>query len=78
MRVIEGQLERSGGPNLLGEQYTIADIMIWPWVRGAAVFYKAEDELEMKSYPRTMEWWQRSAERPASKRGLNIPAKPQA
>ena len=76
MRVIEGQLEKAGGPHLLGDQYTIADIMIWPWIRGAKVFYEAGDELEMDSFPRTMEWWQRCAERPASQRGLTIPARP--
>ena len=70
MRVIEGQLE--GRENLLGD-YSIADIMIWPWVRGAKVFYEAEDRLDMTSFPRTMAWVERCAERPASQRGLEIP-----
>ena len=72
LRVIEGRLE--GRDHLLGD-YTIADLMIWPWVRGAKVFYGAEDELDFASFPRTMDWWQRCAERPASQRGLNIPAR---
>ena len=72
MRVIEGQLE--GRDYLLGD-YTIADLMIWPWIRGAKVFYGAEDALDMQSFPRTMEWWQRCAERPASVKGLDIPSK---
>ena len=70
MRVIEGQLE--GRDFLLGD-YTIADIMIWPWIRGAKVFYGAEDVLDMKSYPRTMDWVERCQSRPASEKGLQVP-----
>ena len=70
MRVIEGQLE---GRDYLFDDYTIADLMIWPWIRGAKIFYEAEDALDMASFPRTMDWWQRCAERPASQKGLHIP-----
>ena len=73
MRVIEGQLRK--GEFLLGDEYTIADIMIWPWIRGAKVFYGAEEELEMASFPRTMEWTDSCAARPASVKGLEIPAR---
>lgn len=71
MRVIEGQLGEDGF--LLGADYAIADIMIWPWIRGAKVFYEAEDELEMASFPKVMAWADRCEARPASKRGLEIP-----
>ena len=72
MRVIEGQLQ--GRDYLLGD-YSIADIMIWPWIRGAKVFYGAEEELDMAAFPRTMEWTDRCAARPASVKGLEIPAR---
>ena len=75
MRVIEGQL--GTGDYLLGADYTIADIMIWPWIRGAKVFYEAEAELEMASFPKTMAWTERCADRPASRKGLNIPERPE-
>ena len=76
MRVIEGRL--AGGPFLLGDDYTIADIMIWPWIWGARVFYGAEDELGMADFPRTMDWVARCEARPASQRGLNVPDKLEA
>ena len=72
MRVIEGRLE---GREFLLDEYSIADVMIWPWIRGAKIFYDATEALDMDSFPRTMEWWQRCAERPASQRGLDIPSR---
>ena len=73
LNVVEGQLGEGG--YLLGEDYTIADIMIWPWIRGAKVFYDAEQELEMARFPKTMAWAERCEARPASAKGLNTPAR---
>lgn len=60
--------------HILGADYSICDIAIWPWLRGAAEFYEAVDDLEMKSHERTWDWLQRCSARPASKRAVEIPS----
>ena len=71
--VLEQRLD--GRDYLMGEMYTIADIASFPWVRGAKVFYEAEEAFEMAAHPRVMAWLERCLERPAVQRGLNIPAR---
>ena len=69
--VLEERLE--GRTWIMGDDYTIADIATFPWVRGAKVFYEAEEAFEMASRPNVMAWLERCLERPASRRGLEIP-----
>ena len=57
----------------MGDEYTIADIAIFPWVRVLETHYHAADELELDTREHTMEWMDRCVERPASKIGLNTP-----
>ena len=71
LRVLEAELD--GRDYLVGDEYSIADIATFPWVRGAKVFYEAEEAFEMASRPNVMAWLERCLERPASKRGLEIP-----
>lgn len=56
---------------IAGEDYTIADIAIWPWygnvVRGDA--YEAADFLDVASYHHVQRWAEEIASRPAVKRG---------
>jgi len=59
---------------IMGDQYTIADIAIFPWIRGAKLFYKAEDAFEMATRTHTMAWVDRCIARPASEKGLKTPA----
>lgn len=73
LSVLEAQLEK--GPWLAGEDYTIADIATWPWVRCLKVFYDAEADLGLANFPRVLDWWARAEARPASQKGLNIPAR---
>ena len=60
---------------LMGDDYTVADIATWPWVRNLVGFYGAgelvgfQDFLELK---RVLEAFEA---RPAVQRGLNIPAR---
>ncbi|MEQ8400890.1 MAG: glutathione binding-like protein [Roseitalea porphyridii] len=75
--VLEGRLA-DGRDWIMGEDYTIADIAIFPWVRGAKVFYKAEDAFEMDTRPHVMAWLERCIARPASERGLVQPPRDQA
>ena len=73
LRVLEGQLE--GCDYLVGDEYSIADIASFPWVRGAKTFYEAEEAFEMASMPNVAAWLERCTARPAAARGLEIPAR---
>lgn len=70
--VLEKRLE-DGRQWIMGDEYTIADIAIFPWLRGAKLFYKAEEAFKMASRPQTMAWLERCMERPASQKGLVQP-----
>jgi len=52
-------------PYLAGEEYTIADIATWPWVRNSHSF-----GFSMEDYPNVQRWVAAIAERPAVRRGL--------
>lgn len=56
---------------LAGEEYTIADIAVWPWygalVKG--ILYEAAEFLDVASYKNVIRWAQEISERPAVKRG---------
>jgi GST-like protein len=57
-----------------GEDYTIADMAIWPWY-GTLVLgglYSAAEFLDVKSYKNVMRWAEAIAERPAVKRGKKV------
>lgn len=57
-----------------GEDYTIADMAIWPWY-GVLVLgglYDAAEFLDVKSYSNVMRWAKAIAERPAVKRGKMV------
>jgi GSH-dependent disulfide-bond oxidoreductase len=60
---------------LMGEEYTIADIATFPWVRGLKVFYEAEELLGMDEMENLQAWMKRAEERPAVQRGLQIPSR---
>ena len=58
---------------MVAEEYSIADIAIWPWIRAAKLFYKADEALGYEQLPNVMRWWEHCMARPASERGLVIP-----
>lgn len=60
---------------IMGNDYSIADIATFPWVRTLKVFYAADALIGFKDFPKTMAWLDRAMERPASQRSLNIPAR---
>lgn len=60
---------------IAGEEYTIADIAIWPWYGRLVLgdLYKGSAEfLNVKEYPHLLEWAQRISERPGVQNGLNV------
>lgn len=57
-----------------GEQYSIADIAVWPWygqlVRGS--LYGAAEFLSVQEYPHVLRWAEEIAARPAVQRGTRV------
>lgn len=69
--VLDKRLE--GRKWVLGDDYSIADIISFPWVRTLGVFYEGGEELGLDDFANVMAWVDRCAERPASQKGLNVP-----
>jgi len=69
--VLEKRLE--GRQWIMGDDYTIADIATFPWVRGAKIFYEASEVLGFDQLPNVSDWLDRAIARPASQVGLNVP-----
>lgn len=69
--VLDQRLE--GRKWIMGDDYTIADIAIFPWVRGAKIVYEAGDVLGIDNARNVSDWLERAIARPASQAGLNSP-----
>lgn len=69
MAVLEKQL---AGREWIAGDYSIADIAVAPWLR-ALDFYGAMDVLDWDSHPNLDAYLDRFLDRPAVKKGLNIP-----
>lgn len=66
-------------PYIAGDDYTIADIIIWPWYGRLVLgdLYEGSAEfLNVEEYTHLLEWARRIAERPAVKRGLEVKYQP--
>ncbi|AMK24063.1 MULTISPECIES: glutathione-dependent disulfide-bond oxidoreductase [unclassified Sphingobium] len=59
---------------IAGEDYTIADMAIWPWYGGVALgrAYDAAEFLDVQSYKNVLRWAKQIDERPAVKRGRMV------
>ena len=68
LRVLDRQLE--GKRFVCGEDFTIADIAIFPWIRG----YKWS-KIDITLHPNVLAWKERVHQRPGVKRGLAYGAK---
>jgi GST-like protein len=57
-----------------GEEYTIADIAIWPWYGGLVLNnqYGAAEFLSVQDYKNVTRWAQEIAARPAVRRGRRV------
>jgi GSH-dependent disulfide-bond oxidoreductase len=58
---------------MMGDSYTIADIAIFPWVRGLLGFYGAGDLVGIADFPEVTRVLEQFVARPAVARGLEIP-----
>jgi GSH-dependent disulfide-bond oxidoreductase len=72
LAVVEGQLAH--GPWIAGEEFTIADIALAPWLN-ALEFYGAKPLVGWDNSPRVQDYVQRFYARPAVERGKNVPAR---
>jgi GST-like protein len=58
---------------IMGDIYSIADIAIFPWVRGLLGFYAAGDLVGIEQFPEVTRALEQFVARPAVARGLEIP-----
>lgn len=60
---------------MMGQDYSIADIALFPWVRNLIGFYEARELVQFDEFDNVARVLQRFVERPAVQRGLLIPAR---
>jgi GST-like protein len=74
-RRLLGVLEQrlAGRAWIMGDEYTIADIATFPWVRNLVGFYEAGDLVGIADFPNVVRVLDAFLARPAVARGLNIP-----
>jgi GST-like protein len=72
MDVLDRRLAES--PYLAGDEYTIADIAVWPWYGALAkgLLYSAGEFLQVQEYAHVLRWTDRIAQRAAVKRGRMV------
>lgn len=58
---------------MMDDEYSIADIAIFPWVRSLRDFYDADALIGFADFPSVAAWLDRCIGRPASQAGLNVP-----
>ncbi len=70
--VLDQRLAKS--PYLAGDEYTIADMAVWPWygtlVKGQ--LYEAGEFLQVQAYTHVLRWTNQIAQRPAVRRGRMV------
>lgn len=72
--VLEERLE--GRAWVMGDDYSIADMAIWPWVRALDTGYKAREVLGLDDLPNVTRWCDACMARPASQVAVNVPPRP--
>ena len=60
---------------IMGDEYTIADIAVFPWVRNLVGFYEARDLVGINDFPNVQRALAAFVARPAVVKGLTIPAR---
>jgi GSH-dependent disulfide-bond oxidoreductase len=71
LRVLDGQLGKQAW--IAGDEYTIADIATFPWVRNLIGFYEAGGLVGIADFPNVTRALETFLARPAVARGLEIP-----
>jgi GST-like protein len=73
LRVLEQRL--AGREWIMGDEYTVADIATFPWVRNLVGFYGAGELVGFADFPQVKRALDSFVARPAVVRGLGIPAR---
>ncbi len=70
--VLDRRLAES--PYLAGDDYTIADMAVWPWYGALAKgqLYEAGEFLQVRDYTHVLRWTDQIAQRPAVRRGRMV------
>jgi GST-like protein len=71
--VLNGRL--AGRRWIMGDEYTIADIAVFPWVRNLVGFYDAGDLVGIADFPHVTRALETFVARPAVASGIKIPAR---
>jgi GST-like protein len=58
---------------IMGDDYSVADIAVFPWVRNLVGFYEARDLVQFDAYAHVQRALEAFVARPAVQRGLDIP-----
>jgi GST-like protein len=74
LSVLEKRL--TGRDWIMGEDYTIADIALLPWMRTLTGFYEAGELVGIDNCPAVKAWMERGLARPAMVKAASIPARP--
>ncbi len=70
LRILDEKIQ--GQDYLIGNEFGIVDISLFPWVMWLDIFYKASSQLELSSYKNVSAWVTRCKERPATKKGFDV------
>ncbi|KPC55380.1 glutathione S-transferase N-terminal domain-containing protein [Amantichitinum ursilacus] len=73
LNVLEQRLQNRDW--IMGSEYTIADMAIFPWVRIIGGFYDAAEVVGLSNYPNVLRVLQAFEARPAVQKGIAIPAR---
>ena len=70
--VLESRL--AGRRWIMGDEYTIADVATFGWIRNLIGFYGAGDLVDWRAFEHVPRWLEAGLARPTVQRGLSIPA----
>ena len=70
--VLDQHLGDGGKKFICGDEYTIADMAVYPWIRCLDVGYNAGSFLQTNNYKNVCMWKNRMGERKAVQRGLRV------
>ena len=70
LKVLDNQLDQH--TYVAGDDYSIADMAIWPWVDALQRFYKGDKEVGLNELERVKRWLDSVAQRPAVQAGRNV------
>lgn len=70
LKVIDTQLEKN--QFIAGDELTIADMALAPWVTGLSKFYKADEVLDLDSFKNITRWLDTLWSRPGFKKGAEV------